>query len=198
VFVVGLLLRSLLLSTTLIMAALLAIGYVTSTDSAIVETYTSEKLFTFLAGMFIAKAYASRSFRRLGWFLIPGIFGLIMTQFWSANYILWIGLPASAIVIGALGLGSRLPGAESPILKQIGDASYSIYLFHPIGLNIWSRIMRNLPLEGWPQFIAYVGIGLVGSTFAGILIYRFVEKPLTAWLNASTRRISPSPATALT
>lgn len=198
VFMVGLLLRRLLLSTALIMAALLAIGYTTSTESAVIETYTSEKLLTFLAGMFIAKAYAAWSFRSLGWLIIPGVFGLIMTDYWSGDYIFRIALPACAIVIGALGLESSLPNARSAVLKEIGDASYSIYLFHPIGLIVWGRIMRHLPIEGWAQFIIFSSVGIAGSTIAGILIYRFVEKPLTIWLNASTRWIKRPPAAALT
>lgn len=69
----------------------------------------------------------------------------------------------------------RLP----KIFVLLGNASYSLYLFHP------------LIAPAVPEAFAYVGIGIgwlavLGSIFvaipASVLLYRYIEAPATTWL----------------
>lgn len=71
------------------------------------------------------------------------------------------------------------PGLGERIGRLLGDASYSIYLFHPHILSVliagWAWAMPATP--GWLVVVGSVGAGVAG----GIAIHRLVEKPLVAW-----------------
>lgn len=71
------------------------------------------------------------------------------------------GVPCALIVYGALGCEEWLKRLPS----VLGDASYSIYLFHPIAMYAFA---------GWPlKFAGGVGLGL--------LAYYLLERPLMRW-----------------
>jgi exopolysaccharide production protein ExoZ len=110
--------------------------------------------------------------------------------------LIW-GLPALAIV-GALALAER-PVAKNLFWRStgfLGDASYSIYLFHTLALGI--------PLIALGRFIApasapwlYVPCMLMAAVGLPILIYRFAERPLTAWLQRMIEKREAAQATAI-
>jgi peptidoglycan/LPS O-acetylase OafA/YrhL len=101
------------------------------------------------------------------------------------------GLPALAIV-GALALAER-PAPKNLFWRAagfLGDASYSIYLFHTLALG--------LPLIALGRWIApanapwlYLAAMLIATAGLPILIYQMIERPLTAALQ---RRIEGRPA----
>ena len=93
-----------------------------------------------------------------------------------------MGVPAALIVWGTLQSDAR-PG----VLSYLGDASYSLYLIHPLVLMLWAAVAGKL-LPGAPaDAIALPGILL--AVLAGWRIHEAIEKPL---LNA----IRPRRATA--
>lgn len=57
----------------------------------------------------------------------------------------------------------------------LGEASYSIYLCHIIFLAILRKTLPVTPLYGTVYFI----VAFAGSALTGIIIYKFVEMPLT-------------------
>jgi exopolysaccharide production protein ExoZ len=87
---------------------------------------------------------------------------------------LWWGLPALALVTGAVSVERHGHVPNLAPLRALGDASYSIYLIH--GLAI-SATVRALGLVGVASpgavFIAAIAVGV--ST--GLITYRLVEKP---------------------
>ena len=78
------------------------------------------------------------------------------------------------------------PGLGQRIGRLLGDASYSIYLFHPHILSVliagWAWAMPATP--GWLVVSASVIVGVLG----GIAIHKLVERPLVAW---ARRRLEP-------
>ncbi len=66
-----------------------------------------------------------------------------------------------------------------PALVVLGAASYSIYLVHPIAIGVTihafalAGIMKLLP--GWGAMLLGASAGLS----AGLLLYQYVERPLT-------------------
>ncbi|MGC9587629.1 UNVERIFIED_CONTAM: hypothetical protein PVV62_27630, partial [Salmonella enterica subsp. enterica serovar Rissen] len=64
----------------------------------------------------------------------------------------------------------------------VGDASYSLYLFHPFALILTEKLAQKLPVmraaEGWQLVAVMVGVALI-LAFA---VHRWIERPLTAQL----------------
>jgi exopolysaccharide production protein ExoZ len=70
---------------------------------------------------------------------------------------------------------------ERPWLEAVGDASYSLYLVHLLPLFatyvIWQHLHFAHPL-------VFLATGLATSTVAGLLCFRWLERPLTRRLSA--------------
>ncbi len=103
-----------------------------------------------------------------------------------------LALPAVLVVGGLVAVeeDGRLPSI--PVLKAIGDASYPLYMIHPVLL---SAIAQGLALTGvaitpWP----YVATSLVVTSGVGWYAHLWLERPLIAAFKPSPRpRPSPSP-----
>jgi peptidoglycan/LPS O-acetylase OafA/YrhL len=108
------------------------------------------------------------------------------------------GLPAACLV-AACGLGREHSFAEEswPVRLGaiLGDASYALYLIHPFVLR---GMRRAIQASGLSQAIGpwwLVAAGLCVAFAAAVLIYRFVERPLTSILRARLEpRRRPQPA----
>ena len=91
-------------------------------------------------------------------------------HFQSSGFVAW-GIPSVLMIVGfyAFDDGELL---KSKIVQEIGDASYSIYLVHPF--VIWA--CERIPKEGRGWSILVIAILL--SIIFGIVVHRWVEKPL--------------------
>ncbi|MCK1396147.1 acyltransferase [Bradyrhizobium sp. 1] len=95
---------------------------------------------------------------------------------WSGTTLRY-GVPSALIVAGMVGLQSCGRTASNPLLKQLGDASYSLYLSH---------FLVVLPLEFAASVylhddLATLAAGMIAMITAlafGVLVYRSVERPL--------------------
>ena len=65
-------------------------------------------------------------------------------HFFERQRVLLLGVPAFLVVLGAISLEEVLAKRVIPPLSLLGDASYSLYLFHPIATAIvaivWARL----------------------------------------------------------
>jgi peptidoglycan/LPS O-acetylase OafA/YrhL len=92
------------------------------------------------------------------------------------------GVPALAIVAGAVSLEPRIAGALPQWLLTLGDASYSIYLAHGFALPaVGVGIMALHWTGGTAQAFTVVACLVVGS-IAGWLVYVLVERPILFWM----------------
>ena len=107
---------------------------------------------------------------------------VILGPSWGMNEILprsiCGGLPAT-LIVAAAALGPRLPASRivTPLVV-LGDASYSLYLTHPFAL----RPLRNvwMALDGGAlPFGLYAVICLPVAIVAALMVYRWIEKPIT-------------------
>jgi exopolysaccharide production protein ExoZ len=90
---------------------------------------------------------------------------------------LTFGVPA-AVVVYALccaEIGSRF--RELPLLKLLGDASYSIYLTHIFTLAACRVLFMRLFPGTAPNELLFVIVALCASSIVGVLTYRLYEKP---------------------
>lgn len=90
------------------------------------------------------------------------------------------GLPAAALLAGAvLGPQPRLTRPLRP-LERLGDASYSLYLFHPFVMiavgKLWQKapVVRALP--GWLLVFGMVAAAIM----LALIVHRWLERPLTS------------------
>lgn len=92
------------------------------------------------------------------------------------------GLPAMGLVLFAASSEAAYgPFARSRSLRLIGDASYSIYLFHPFFLTA-VRIVAGRLLHGEKATPVVGAVGVVAAVVlcgaAGTAIYLLIEKPM--------------------
>ncbi|MEG8039989.1 acyltransferase family protein [Sphingomonas sp. LR60] len=136
-------------------------------------------LLEFGAGLLLAEACRNGALSRLGFLLPLGVLALCIGSYIGGPRVVVYGIPACAIVAGALALEG---GTRRSTLKLLGDASYSIYLMHPLVLFVLRRVIAHVPLGGWLGFTLFITLALSGSIIAGLIVHRFVEKPLARLL----------------
>lgn len=88
------------------------------------------------------------------------------------------GLPAAALVIAALIAergGLRL---DRPGIVLLGNASYALYLTHPIVTQGITKIAQKLHLLSAATALPLMLFALVGAALAGIATHLWVERPL--------------------
>ncbi|GGD97238.1 acyltransferase [Aureimonas endophytica] len=127
-------------------------------------------------------------------FLGLGLFALAVTVYWPpheagpARFLAW-GFPAMLVV---LALYDRpLPRhAGGRLLRLLGDASYSIYLFQVFALPGWAKVMAKLGLGILPfELAVLVLVALV--TASGVVCWYVLERPLGRLLRDPRPRPAP-------
>jgi peptidoglycan/LPS O-acetylase OafA/YrhL len=128
--------------------------------------------------------------------LIGGFVTLMLMPQTSAEwrFIPW-GIPAAAVVTGAVALEGRIGGHIPRWLLEAGDASYALYLVHILILPFLGSIMGHLHLKGIAGLAAVITLGLGVSLPASVLVHRFIEKPM---MNLFKKKPAPAPAPAVT
>lgn len=181
-------LRLRLVALVLSMGGLVTLGFVLKPEAALPYTYTSPLLLEFLGGCLVGalwQAAPGGMARNAGLLVLSiALFVWLGPQVSSADYApraLAFGLPAVLFVSAIVGLEPHLPRMRW--LEKIGDASYSIYLFHLFLIDPLLMIWVRLPdLQSPLTAILFVLIGATLATGLGLLMARFVEYPLLGFL----------------
>lgn len=116
--------------------------------------------------------------------IILALFAIEFAVLWFApkqpefgwRIIYW--LLAAAVMAVALWAPPPPANRASKALTGLGDASYSIYLIHPIFVAIASSVLGRWVHNGWLMFALLAS----GALVAGCLAYVLFERPLTGWL----------------
>jgi exopolysaccharide production protein ExoZ len=106
----------------------------------------------------------------------------------------WLLLIGSALIVAA---SIALPLKDSKLLLALGNASYSIFLTNLFTVNalrvLWSSLGFPATMTG---ALVLLILSLAASAAVGLLCYRFLEKPLTAWLRGAVIRAAEVKAAA--
>lgn len=189
VFAVALLLRVNVFALTGTVLGLMAAGSLLreGTDWPAWAVYFDPIVLYFLIGMAIGKAsqipaamrYAPylASLLGLGYFaaslLIPGF------EFVAKSNHPLIFMLVSCIVLTVVWLEPFIKGRVPGVFLYLGAASYSLYLFHPLVAPLAPEILKRVGLS---NSAVSVGMSILGALVVSLVIYRFVEKPLTGFL----------------
>ncbi len=80
------------------------------------------------------------------------------------------------------------------LLSRVGDASYSLYLTHAIVLKLVYQAWITAVGDRVPVSVFLV-FSMFAAILAGLLVYYFVERPMTKYLRSKLLRPSkPAPA----
>ncbi|BCH22478.1 acyltransferase [Mesorhizobium sp. L-8-3] len=152
--------------------------------------WTTPIIMEFLAGVLIGMAARSG-------FSVPKWAGAIITLvgawlFFSPgmpsitdeNRLFVWGVPA-AMVVGGLTLGKVEPRLGQNTFITLGDASYALYLIHPLCIRTLLLAAGRAGIDAgplaWPLLVATV----CAATVASVFVHRLVERPATRWLRSA-------------
>ena len=164
--------------------AALLVGALT-TSSVLLDFMGSPMILEFLMGILVARLPRRRIF---GLFILVGValiplsstvVGDLVSSLdpeWALQRAFQWGLPAALILWGALSLERVFESSLFDGAVTIGDASYSIYLFHPLASYGFDL--------SWP-------VRLVMGVATGLTIYVLVERRIMAALKRLTSRPKP-------
>ena len=184
--------RSLLLvALTALFGSLVVTGFFLKTNVAIAVTYTSWRLFEFLAGVFAAYLllYWPRFSVRpvVAWTLMAGGWALLVHfGFFEGNVALLI-TGVFAVVFAAAALDRAGASGSYPFFKLLGDASYSIYLIHIFVLGALKQLLLRFATvsDSLIQTVIFISAVTVLSAFVGVLIHLYFEVPILGFLRRS-------------
>lgn len=169
---------------TLVMLIAVLLRAVLTSNNPLFLTYTNPIILEFLVGAWLAEgvnrglkvpiaASAALVACGIGALVAHEILRIELDPLLRA---IWWGGAAFLIVSGAimLELGGWMP--KVPLLKQLGDASYSIYLLHGLVVAAMLLLLRHAG-----PVVLIVGVS-VTSCVVGYVSYRLFERPVGSWL----------------
>jgi exopolysaccharide production protein ExoZ len=182
---------------TAVICGLVLLGVLLQPSGALGATYSNPIMLEFVAGAWIGVLWKRKDPWPVVrcWPLITLALTILAASVFrtgdDARLFLY-GLPAMLLVIAMLGFertGHGIP--HHPLRGLIGDASYSIYLWHTLAISIAAKLCGYLGLP--PLMIAAVGV-TAGMT-TGVMAFHLIEKPLLRLLKpARTSHTVPAMA----
>lgn len=143
--------------------------------------YSNPIIFEFILGMGVGVLVQRR------WFLAP-LFAVVAAVSAAALLLyadlhhaplrpLTFGLPAAVIIYCICSLEAKNRTLNMPLLRLLGDASYSIYLTHVFSLAALRIIFLHVSADAGPSALLFLLAALILSAVVGIVTYRLYEKP---------------------
>jgi Predicted acyltransferases len=123
--------------------------------------------------------------------LLAAGFFLLLTSFAPAWFSLlpFEGFIPGMIVLGVVWLEPTLKGRIPIIILLLGEASYVLYLFHPLIAPVVPEILRKL---GVAQFTVSVLLSILVALTVGLAVHLLIEKRVTLAANKLRARVMPN------
>lgn len=167
-----------LVGVGLVFGMLVVLGASMSSTNPLFLTYTRPIMLEFVAGMLIGQIWLKGRIPGPGIGLalvVLAVVGFFVLQVFRLPFSEFdCGPLAIALVIGTLSLeaAGRVPSWRP--LTFLGDASYSIYLWHTFAISVIAKVVA---MAGFASGLAFL-CAVAGGIVAGSLAYLFIERPL--------------------
>lgn len=169
----------------------------------LVYFYTSPIMLEFLYGAALAILYLRWSEEAPRWLAAAGlallIGGFVVSIVEDAARVpvphqhdarfLILGLPALMVIAGGLAMERGGWVLRNRFLLELGAASYVLYLFHTLILQMAVKLVRPL-LPASAYLVAPVAVA--ACVMAAFVIHRWIEQPLLDWSKRLTRSRRPA------
>lgn len=148
-------------------------------SGAIAVTYTSPMLLEFVVGMMIGQWWtqgraAPAVLGRASLVLAALLFAMVWSLDTDRMRVLLFGIPAALLFVSVLAIEQRKRIGKVALPLLLGNASYSIYLWHTLAISVVARVAGAI---GLPR-LAILPLGVVAGLVAGVASYLLIEKPL--------------------
>lgn len=189
IFAVALLLGSSRLATALVAAGVIGVLFVMGLIFGGYNSFLGNPIvLEFCFGMLLAYAFYRHGFPtaiiRYGW--LGGFILLCVAPVYvqhastnglpsSVRWALW-GIPASLVVAFSGPLTARSLWRRIAVL--IGDASYAIYLTHPLVMVAYARILKSHPTLTATSQLPFVPLVFLISLVGGVIAHLVIERHL--------------------
>ena len=158
-------------------------------EEGIIDFYGSPMTYEFMLGMIVGWLYFRCA--TIAWEVLVGVIaisaiiiaaGIHLDIAEEDSRVVFWGIPAAGIVLVSVFVERMYGWPQEPLLRLLGDASYSIYLSHLFVLATVSAAIE------WLDFFPVLGaIGSRGTFIAtalagGVGVYFCIERPAREWL----------------
>jgi exopolysaccharide production protein ExoZ len=176
--------RTQLAALTAVFILLMIIGFIFAPKDAIAATYTSPRLAEFLAGAWLGQIFglSQRSYSNLVAGTMSAIIILVLLGLGTVYKPVIFGGFATFTLLLFLLLERSGKIPRIALLKFIGDASYSIYLFQEFPFDVVQFAIRKIDAKFGSHFAGQMPERLFCIVVAlgfGLLVFYYVERPLT-------------------
>ena len=190
-------------ATSFVLLVIVLAGAVFHPTSIVPKFYSNPLMVEFVLGMGLYpfwKAYRDRLAR------IPSALAILASTacygflFWVTSGVTYNdrlfleGLPALVIVVCFLALEGKIRFPHRLLL--IGDASYSLYLFHPYVIQLVDKKLFSLAVLS-PLSLAVAAITMLACFLVAIASYKLIEKPSNKLLRRYLGKAPPKIKAAL-
>ena len=161
-----------------VLVGLVALGSLLESGNPLLATYTDPIILEFLLGALIGKAWTDEKIATPTTGLALVLVAFLCFAFvgaTGAGFTPWVfGPAAAALVIGTLALerGGLIEGFRPA--AYLGDASYSIYLWHSFAISVVAKLAAMLSL---PVLVA-LPLAVAAGVGVGVGAYEMIEKPI--------------------
>lgn len=167
---------------TAALVALVVIRPLGDARNALWATYTDPILLEFAGGLWLGWCWSTDRLPRravaialmvlgLGVLAAGAISGVDVSK---ARLLFW-GLPALALVTGAVSWEQRGPTPRWRALEALGNGSYSIYLVHGLAISAALRLLHHAMNAPAPVVF---GVSILAGVAAGLICHHLIERPL--------------------
>lgn len=169
--------RGRLAALTAALGGVVAAGLIWPSGPFAWRFYADPIVLEFLAGAWLGAAWKA-GWRPPPWTgavaILAGAVGFAVLPADGERILVW-GVPALLIVAGGLVAEPLLPRLKVPLF--VGDGSYSIYLWHTMGISVAAKALTMAGVGG----LALAAGAAVFGTLTGLAAFVVLERPIMTW-----------------
>lgn len=176
-----------------VLAVFASLSMLRTVDSPAGTMFFDPIVLQFFFGMLVAATVSRAAALRLvatRYPILPAVFSVCGALLLLAPFqVYWLpdafrtGVPATMVVLGVVLLEPHLKGRLPKALLVLGDASYVLYLFHPLIAPVIPTVLQRIGVQ---NLSVCVVLSAAVAICVGTLIHLFLERPLTRQLRSRT------------